>query len=82
MLLAAGLLFHNSRGTTFFADEWNIYVLPLSLDITSSRRNGHLFVVPTLAYNTFFELFGADSYVPFRLMMVSVQLIIAGMLYH
>jgi hypothetical protein len=81
--LAAGavVLIWNSRGTTFYADEWRFYAQyrGISPHTLLEPINGHLLVLPILAYKLLLIVFGAGSFVPFRLFDVALQVLGAAL---
>lgn len=67
----AALALHLTDGTTFYADEVGFFQ-SARLDPASllAPVNGHLMVIPRLAYATSFEIFGA-AYTPLRLLQIA-----------
>jgi hypothetical protein len=78
-VLASGvLLYHLTRGTSFWGDDWAW--------ITTRRGNhigtflapydGHLSVLPIVIYRLMFAAFGIDSYAPYRVLVIGLSLIV------
>ena len=57
------------RGLTFFFDEWD-FILGRSYSIDDLLRphNGHLSLLPVLAFNFLREVFGISSYLPYQIL--------------
>ncbi|MFZ0042346.1 MAG: hypothetical protein WAK93_13630 [Solirubrobacteraceae bacterium] len=71
-LLALGvvLVLVETRGLSFFGDEWD-FVLDrrgMSAGVLLQPHGPHLVLVPILVYKVLLQLFGAGSYLPFRLL--------------
>jgi hypothetical protein len=80
-LVAAGgaaLLLVASRGTWFYLDEWDFATRATHLSAESTfypqNQNCHAMVV--LLYRALFELFGFNDYVPFRIVMTLLVVVI------
>ncbi len=68
VIVAVGLNLWMTRGQTFFSDEWGRFTFDSSsLESLLRGYSGHLVVLHFLLYKALFDLFGADSYLPFRL---------------
>jgi len=78
-VLASGvLLYHLTRGTSFWGDDWAW--------ITERRGNhigtflapydGHLSVLPIVIYRLMFAAFGIDSYAPYRVLVIGLSLVV------
>ncbi len=62
-----------TRGQTFFSDEWGRLLLyGDSVDSILRGYSGHLVLVHALLYKAVLGLFGADTYLPFRLIEASL----------
>jgi len=62
-----------TRGQTFFSDEWGRLLLyGDSVDSILRGYSGHLVVVHALLYKALLGLFGANTYLPFRLIEASL----------
>ncbi|MEK6277281.1 MAG: hypothetical protein AABM29_04625 [Actinomycetota bacterium] len=84
MVAAAALIFWFGRGQSFFADDWNFMLTSRdwSADNLLQPHGGeHLTFFPRLIINTLFEVFGAESQLPFRVVAVSLHLTCAALLY-
>jgi hypothetical protein len=59
---------------TFFNDDWYILLLRpgLGADALLEPHNGHLTLLPILAYKGLVAAFGLDAQVPFRLLLAAV----------
>ncbi len=84
VLVASGLLLVVlTRGTTFWVDEWNF--------ITSRRAHtfgtyfspyqGHLSAVPIAIYQLMISVFGIGSYAPYRILLIILNLVVAGLVF-
>src|SRR4051794_29950197 len=71
VLLAVVLNFWETRGQTFYSDEWGRLFFPSDQNDSFTSllrwRSGHLVVLHVLLYKGLFGVFGADSYLPFRI---------------
>ncbi len=83
MLVTAVLVLRITRGTTFFFDEWNFVQERRGGGVDSflDSHNGHLSLVPVAIYKLYFELFGLDDYLPFKVTVLALHLVSAGLLY-
>ena len=65
-----------SDGEYFFSDEWSRFSLypSLPIDWRFHGLNGHLVFLQVLLYQGLLEIFGGDSYLPFRLLCLMLQL--------
>ena len=77
VLLATGaFLLRETRGTTFWFDEWQ-WVLDRRGDDLSAflaPHNGHLTLVPVALYKLLFATAGLENYTPYRVMVVAAHL--------
>jgi hypothetical protein len=82
MLVTGVALFHLTRGTTFYFDEWNfiLYRRGDSVHTFLAPYKGHFSLVPIVVYRVMLAVFGLN-YVPFRVMVIVAQLIVAGVVY-
>jgi hypothetical protein len=74
---AARFLFVETRGTTFWFDEW-MWVLGRpenDLDTFLEPHNGHLSLVPFAVYKLLLSGFGLDVYGPYRLIVIGAHLL-------
>ena len=71
VVVAVALNFWETRGQTFYSDEWGRLFFPSSdndsLESLLRWRSGHLVFLHVLLYKGLFGAFGADSYLPFRI---------------
>ncbi|MDX6614918.1 MAG: hypothetical protein QOD60_9 [Solirubrobacterales bacterium] len=83
MVAAAALLLWLTRTETFFADEWNFLVgyPDWSPGTLLHPNSGNLIAAPAVLYKTMTAVFGADDYLPFRLLWVGLDLLSAGLFY-
>ncbi len=83
-LLTAGLfLFLNGHGQTFWYDEWAFVLGRRGSDLGTflDPHNGHLSLLPILAYKALLSVAGMDHYWPFRLVVVALHLLCVGLIY-
>lgn len=82
MAAAAALLLWESRGQTFFADEWAFFAgyRGLAPDVLLQSHAGNLHLAPALIYKSSLALFG-DSYLPLRLIWAGLDLVCAGLFF-
>jgi hypothetical protein len=80
LALGAVLVLVETRGLTFFADEWDflLHRRGLSADSLLRPHGPHLVVIPILVYKLLLELFGGSSYLPFRL-LAAADLVLIGL---
>jgi hypothetical protein len=71
VLIAVALNFWETRGQIFYSDEWGRLFFPGSENDSFTSllrwRSGHLVALHVLLYKGLFGIFGADSYLPFRI---------------
>ena len=71
VLIAVLLNFWETRGQTFYSDEWGRLFFPNADNDSFTSllrwRSGHLVILHVLLYKGLFGVFGADSYTPFRI---------------
>src|SRR2546425_7373508 len=85
VLLAAGaaFLYHETRGTTLWSDEW-IWVLNRrgsDLDTFLTPHNEHLSLVPIAIYKLLFATAGLRDYAPYRAIVIAAHLGCAVLLF-
>ena len=71
------------RGSTLIGDEWS-YLLQAHSGSSSSLldpHNGHLIVVPLLVLKAMYSTFGLTSHLPYQLLAVLLNVVVAGLLY-
>ncbi|HZU60404.1 MAG TPA: hypothetical protein VE983_05530, partial [Solirubrobacteraceae bacterium] len=83
MVVAAALVIHLTRGTTFWFDEWNwaLYRRTGGLHSLLVPYNGHFSLIPLVIYRVLFATAGAGNYLPYRIMIVLGDLVCAGLLF-
>jgi hypothetical protein len=80
MAATAVLVFHETRDTTLWTDEWG-WVLDRRSGSLLEPHNGHFSLVPLLLYRALFATVGIDDYAPYRVMVIIGHLACAGLLY-
>ena len=80
---AAALTFWETRGQSLYADELTFFSSYRSWDPAVLLRpdGGHLVVTTLLAYKTLWGLFGAESYLPMRILHVVLASISGALFY-
>jgi len=75
-LLAATLILHVGRGTTWFFDEWDwiLHRRTGGVDDLLANHNGHLIALPLLAYKATWATVGLHGYDALRVLTVMVHL--------
>ena len=72
-----------ASGTIYSGDEWGILFRiadrPLSGAVFDPPAGKYLLALPTLAYAALAELFGTDSYVPYRVLGLVLLVLAAGL---
>jgi hypothetical protein len=83
-LLAVGfvLVLRETRGLSFFGDEWDFVVnyRGLAPSTLLHPHGPHLVLVPILIYKVLLHVFGAGSYLPFRLLAAFDLVLLAAIL--
>ena len=82
LLLGAVIVLVETRGLSLFLDDWD-FVLDrrgMSAHVLLEPHNPHLQLVPILVYKAILQVFGAGSYLPFRLLAVFDFVLLAGVL--
>ena len=82
--LASGLLlFHLTRGSSFWGDDWVWVTTRRTTTIHNllAPYDGHLSVVPVAVYQVMFRVFGAGSYGPYRVLVIGLSLIVGLLVY-
>jgi hypothetical protein len=83
-LLAGGaLVYHLTRGTTFWLDEWLWITGRRGNDVGTFLHpyNEHLSLVPITIYRLLFATAGLRTYVPYRLVVIAAHLVCVVLLY-
>jgi hypothetical protein len=80
---AAVFLFHETRGTTFWIDEWDWALNRRANDLETFLRphNEHLSIVPLAIYKVLFATAGLDNNVPFRFVLIASHLACVAVLF-
>ncbi|MBA2631099.1 MAG: hypothetical protein H0U84_08800, partial [Thermoleophilaceae bacterium] len=83
MAAAAALLLYLTRGFTFFYDEWNFLInrQAFTADALLKPHNEHNVAVTVLLFKGAWELAGLGQYWVFRVLVVGLHLLCAGVLY-
>lgn len=83
MAVGAAVLFHLTRGLTFFYDEWNFLMnrQAFTADALFAPHNEHNLVVTVLLFKGLWELVGLDGYWAFRVLVIALHLVCVGMLF-
>jgi hypothetical protein len=79
--LAFVLIMIETRGLSFFADEWD-YLLDrrgTSVQVLLTPHGPHLSLFPILVYKVLLAAFGASSYLPFRV-LTALNLVVVALL--
>lgn len=80
---AALLLLYAGRHLGFFFDEWNFVLDRRSggIDALLQPHNGHFVFLPAVIYRLLLELFGLDSYLPYRIVVIALHVAAGTALY-
>jgi hypothetical protein len=76
LLVGAAFLYHETRGTTLWFDEWE-WALDRrggGLDAFLKPHNGHFSLIPVALYKLLFATAGLSDYRPYRVMVVAGHL--------
>jgi hypothetical protein len=79
VVVSGFLLFHLSRGSSFWVDDWNWITSRRgnTVDTFLAPYNGHLSLVPIAIYRLMFAVFGLSSYTPYRAVVILLSLVVA-----
>ena len=83
LVAGAALIYHLTRTTTFWFDEWS-WVLGRrggGLHSLLEPHNEHLSLVPVAIYKLLFATAGISSYVPWRIVVIAGHLAVVTLLY-
>jgi hypothetical protein len=83
VLASAALLYHLTRGTSFWGDDW-VWVTTRranTLGTILSPYDGHFSVLPIVLYRIMFAAFGIGSYAPYRGLVIILSLGVALLAY-
>jgi hypothetical protein len=84
LLIGAGVfLYAETRAATFWFDEWGwvLHRRGSDLDAFLEPHNGHLSLVPVVAYRILLAIFGLDVYGPYRLMAITGHLAVVALVF-
>ena len=72
-----------TEGEYFFSDEWSRFSFfpNASLEWALHGTNGHLIFLNVLLYRAVLEVFGAGSYLPFRVICLALQISVVWLLF-
>jgi hypothetical protein len=82
LVLGVALVMVETRGMSFFLDDWD-FVLNrrgLSPHVLLTPHGPHLVLIPILVYKAILQIFGAGTYVPFRLLAAFDLVVLAAAL--
>ena len=76
LAIGAGVLAYETRGTTFWADEWNWILTRRGGGIGTllDPHNSHLSLIPVAIYKLLFATAGLRHYWPYRAVLIAAQL--------
>lgn len=83
MALTAAVLIYAGRELTFFYDEWD-FILGRrggGLESLLEPHNEHLSLVPVVAYKVLGSIVGLEQYIAYRLVVVGLHLLAAGLVF-
>ena len=77
------MILHLTRGFTFYYDEWNFVVNRQysTSDAFFGPHNEHMVLVPVLIFKALWAVAGLNEYWTFRVVVVALHLLVAGLLY-
>ena len=83
MLIAAALLLYMGRGLTFFYDDWDFVTHDYGGGLHSLlvAHVGNISLFPVAIYKVLFHLVGLNHYAVFRLVIVVLHLLAAGLIF-
>jgi hypothetical protein len=83
LLLAAVFLFHETRGTALWFDDWMWVLGRRQTDAASflDPHNGHFSLIPIAIYRVLFATVGLDSYAPYRVLVIAAHLVCVTLLF-
>ena len=83
LVIGAVFLFYETRGTTFWFDEW-LWALERhggGVDSLLRPHNGHLSLIPVAVYKLLFNTAGLDDYAPYRAAVIACHLAYVALLF-
>jgi hypothetical protein len=83
MLADLALLLYMGRGLSFFFDDWDYVTHDYGGGIHSLllAHNGHMSLFPVAVYKVLFHLVGLNHYAVFRLVLIALHLLCAGLVF-
>jgi len=83
MLLDALLLLYMGRGLTFFYDEWEFIARDYGggIHVLLTAHGGNISIFPVASYKILFHLVGLHHYAVYRLVVVVLHLLSAGLVF-
>jgi len=83
LLIGAGVLFYETRNTTFWSDEWGwaFFRRESGLDSFLEPHNQHLTLIPVAVYKLLFATAGLDNYAAFRVVLIVAHLACVTLLF-
>jgi hypothetical protein len=80
--IALAFFLYVGREQWFFHDEWKVLVTPDGIGLNHALEpfNGHWITLPRVVYRLWFSVFGLNSYVPYQLVAILLQLAAAALL--
>ena len=79
VLVSGLLLYHLTRGASFWADDWIWITTRRGNGVATflAPYNGHLSLVPIAIYRLMFAVFGLGSAAPYRVIVIVLSLLVA-----
>ncbi|HWH95944.1 MAG TPA: hypothetical protein VNT03_18930 [Baekduia sp.] len=76
LVIGAAVIWQAGHDLTFFFDEWDFVTgrRGVSTDSLLGDHNGHLSLLPVLAYKLLLQVFGLGHYWPYRLLLLILHL--------
>jgi hypothetical protein len=83
LIATAAFLYYETRGTTFWFDEWIWVLHRRGNDLGTFLRphNNHLSLVPIAIYRILLATVGMNHYAPYRLLVIAGHLCCVGLLF-
>jgi hypothetical protein len=83
MAADAALLLYMGRGLSFFYDDWDYVTHDYGGGLHSLllAHNGHMSLFPVAIYKVLFHLVGLDHYAVFRIVLIAIHLVCAGLVF-
>ena len=83
LIAGAALLVYETRGTIFWADEWE-WILQRrggSVDSLLQPHNQHFVLIPVVLYKLLFAIVGLRHYGPYRGLLVAMELVCVSLIF-